>query len=169
MKRHQDDAFQQAPEDGIEVLPRSGGTYCVLNRINGKRYVGQARDIYRRCKLHRSELRLGLSANMLMRRDAEVNGFDAFYFALQLDAGADAGLPSTSNQIELWWTIQLLAHDESRGYNLEAGRFRTSGALFRDRERKLMRPNSRKYELLAGVDMYDPIHPEILGTWVRGS
>ena len=106
---------------------------------------------------------------MLMRRDLVLHGFDPFFFALAPIRPEAAGARLGGDQVELWWTIQLQAHDERFGYNLEAGHCRTSGAQFRDRERKLMRSKSRKYELLKGVDMYDPIHPALLGTWVRGS
>ena len=143
--------------------------YCILNRINGKQYVGQAENIYRRCLGHRSELLRGIASNMLMRRDAEVSGIDPFFFALRLDGMEDPERELLIDRVEIWCVVQLRAHDERWGYNLEAGHRRTAGALFRDRERKLMRSRSRKYELLDGVHMYDPIHPELLSTWVRGS
>lgn len=166
---YQDDAFRRRQEDGVDSLPRSPGVYGILNRINHKLYIGQAKNILSRCVLHRNELRRGIASNMLMRRDAELNGIDPFFWVLQLDENADLGPPNMIDRMEVWWVIQFRAHDERWGYNLEAGHRRTTGALFRDRERKLMRSKSRKYELLDGVHMYDPIHPELLSTWVRGS
>lgn len=141
----------------------------MLNRISNKWYVGQAKNILNRCISHRSELRRGIGSNMLMRRDAELNGIDAFFLVLYLADAAEPRRPSMIDMMEVWWVIQLRAHDERWGYNLEAGHRRTTGALFRDRERKLMRSRSGKYELLDGVHMYDPIHPDLLGSWVRGS
>lgn len=164
---HQDDVFHQAREDGVDFLPKSAGLYCILNRINGKLYVGQAANIYKRCQQHRNELRRGMASNFRMRRDANLHGIDPFFFVLRLDGVAD--LARQMNKIEIWFVVQFRSHDERYGYNLEAGRHRTTGALFRDRERKLMRGNSRKYSLLPGVDMYDPIDPALLSTWVRGS
>lgn len=169
MQSHQDRFFRQNLEDGIEQLPRSPAAYCILNRITGRRYVGQARNVHLRCVVHRNELREGRPANMLMRRDLVLHGFDPFFFALPRVSLPESGIPVAENQVELWWTVQLQAHDERFGFNLEAGHCRTTGALFRDRERKLMRSSSQKYVLLDGVDMYDPIHPDLLGTWVRGS
>ena len=169
MDTHQDDVFHQAREDGVDFLPKSAGMYCLLNRINGKRYVGQAANIYKRCQQHRSELREGMASNLLMRRDAALHGMDAFFFVLRLDGVADLARPRQMDKIEVWFVIQFRSHDERLGYNLEAGHHRTTGAMFRDRERKLMRGNSRKYALLPGVDMYDPIHPALLSSWVRGS
>lgn len=156
-------------EDGINQLPRGAGIYCVLNRVTGRRYIGQAVNVYRRCLAHRSELRDGRPANMLMRRDLVLHGFDPFFFVLAPIRPEAVGLRLGGDQVEHWWAVRLQAIDEFNGYNLEAGRRRTKGSLLRDREVKLMRPTSRKYVLLGGVDLYDPIHPDLLGTWVRGS
>ena len=166
---YQVEAFRRRLEDGIDSLPRSAGMYFILNRINGKQYVGQAANIYLRCLGHRSQLQRRIASNMLMRRDAEVSGIDPFFFALRLDGMEDPEWELLIDNVEIWCVVQLRAHDERWGYNLEAGHRRTTGALFRDRERKLMRNRSRKYELLDGVHMYDPIHPDLLGTWMRGS
>ena len=32
------------------------GIYCIENKVNGKKYVGQSIDIYKRWKQHRNEL-----------------------------------------------------------------------------------------------------------------
>lgn len=161
--------FEQTLSDGIDLLPTGGGIYCILTRTNGKLYVGQAKNIRQRCLQHRSELGRGVASNMLMRRDATLQGLDAFYFALQLDGIADTQGPANLNQIEVWFALQLGANDERRGYNQEAGHHRTRAARFRERERKLMRYNSCKYELLEGVNLYDAIHPGLLSSWVPGS
>jgi len=168
MGRSLRDSIRTRLTDGIDFLPTCAGVYCILNRVNGKHYVGQAENIHRRCVVHRGELSQETAANFLMRRDAEVNGFDAFFFVLAVDVDIEAAQRWSANSTEIWWTVQLQAHDERFGYNLEAGHRRTAGALFRDRERKLMRANSGKYELLQGVDMYDPINPMLLATWIRG-
>jgi len=105
-----------------------------------------------------------------MRRDAKIHGAAAFfYFAIRVDAIADSARPSQLNTIEIWFATQLGTHDERRGYNLEAGHHRTRASRFRERERKLMRGNSGKYELLPDVDLYDPINPDLLLSWIPGS
>jgi len=160
---------RRALEDGINQLPRGAGIYCVLNRVTGRRYVGQAINVYRRCLAHRSELRDGRPANMLMRRDLVLHGFDPFFFALAPIRPESVGIRLGGDQVEHWWAARLQSIDERYGYNLEAGHRRTAGALFRDRERKLMRSISQKYVLLDGVALYDPIHSDLLGSWLRGS
>lgn len=64
--------------------------------------------------------------------------------------------------------IQFQTHDEQYGYNFEAVHQRTRAARFRDRERQLLRANSRKYCLLLGIDMYAPINRDMLTSWVPG-
>jgi hypothetical protein len=169
MKNQRDAVFLATPVDGIAHLPKSPGVYCIVNRANGKRYVGLAtKSVYQRCVQHRSDLRRGVAANLPMRRDALVHGADVFFFfAMRIDGIAAAGTEQLDN-IELWFAVQLGTHDERLGYNLEVGHNRTRAARFRDRERKLMRRSSGKYELIPGVNIGDQIQPELLTSWVPG-
>lgn len=171
VRSHQDSAFQLPPEDGIDYLPAKPGVYLILNRVNGKRYLGQStKNIRHRCLLHRNELRNGTASNVMMRRDCELLGVDAFFFtALRTDAIHDTGRSSHWDKVEIWFAVQFGIEDERRCYNQEAGHRRTMPARFRDRERKLLRRSSQKYELLPGVDLYDPINPVLLAGWVPGN
>jgi hypothetical protein len=166
-----DDVFLQPLVDGIDFLPDSSGIYCIVNRVNGRRYVGQAtKSIRKRCVMHRHELRGCRTSNELLRRDVAVHGADAFFFfAPRIDGIGITGMSLRLDPLEIWFAVQLGATDESHGYVLEAGHHPTRSTRFRDRERKLMRRNSSKYELLAGVDLFDPIKPAILDSWVPGS
>ena len=166
-----DAVFRAPPVDGISKLPAKPGIYAMLNRVTRKFNVGQSANILKRCVLHRTQLRAGNSANMRMRRDAERYGPDAWtYLALAVVDAADvANLARQLNRLEVFWVVQLQAHDEAHGYVSEAGHCRTRGARFRDRERKLLRPSSEKYELLPGIDINDPISPMLLSAWVPGS
>lgn len=166
-----DAVFLTPPSDGIESLPDGPGIYCMLNRVTRMVNIGQAENMRRRCTMHRSQLRAGTAANLRMRRDAERYGSDVyFFFALEeLVIGPNTKIKRELNRLELWWVVQFQAHVEQFGYVAEAGRCRTRGSRFRDREAKLMRPNSKKYALLPGVDLYDPINQELLASWVPGS
>ncbi len=115
--------------------------------------------------------RAGNSANMRMRRDGDRHGPDRWtYFALAvIDATDVTNLARQLDQLEVFWVVQFQAHDEMHGYVSEAGHCRTRGARFRDRERKLLRPSSGKYELLPGIDINDPISTLLLSAWVPGS
>ena len=165
-----DSGFGFSRLDGVAQLPDRAGIYCVLNRINGRRYIGQATNIRARCTQHRSDLRGGNSFNMSLRRDSVIFGADAFFFFAPALDGVYASLgPKNLDYIEAWFIAQMFAHDERHGYNGAAGHSRTKASRFRDRETKLMRPNSAKYEMLPGIDLYDPISPMLLSSWVPGN
>jgi len=92
------------------------------------------------------------------------------YYTLQeLEVCQDTRIRRQLNKLEVWWVVHLQAYDERYGYVSEAGRCCTRGSRFRDREKKLLRPNSGKYELLPGVDLLDPIDARLLASWVPGS
>lgn len=166
-----DAVFRTPPVDGIDSLPKTHGIYGMLNRVTRMVNIGQAENIRRRCAMHRSQLRAGTAPNLRMRRDAQRHGADVYsYFALELlEIGVQTNVKRELNKLELWWVVQFQAHVEQFGYVSEAGHCRTRGSRFRDREGKLLRPNSQKYELLPGVDICDPIHPDLLQSWVPGS
>ena len=113
----------------------------------------------------------GKASNMRVRRDVERHGASVFFYMVLELATAASGRERERqlNQLETWWAVQLKAHDEQFGYNADAGGLRTKGARLRDRERKLMRFNSGKYELLPWVNLYDPIHPILLNSWIPSS
>lgn len=166
-----DSIFKTPVSDGIALLPKKPGIYAMLNRVTRKYNIGQSWNMYKRCVVHRNQLITGCAANMRMRRDAEIFGADVyFYFALELiELGARHTVKLQLNQLEIWWVVQLQAHDERFGYVSEAGHHRTLAARFRERERKLLRQSSGKYELLANVDINDPIAHELLMSWIPGS
>ena len=112
---HRDAVFLQEQVDGIHVLPDSAGLYCIINRVNGRRYIGQTtKSIFKRCKQHRTELNSGTASNMLMRRDAKIHGTAAFFFyAIRIDVIAENTKQSQLNKIEIWFTAQPGTHDES--------------------------------------------------------
>jgi hypothetical protein len=171
MRSDLDDVFLTPPVDGIALLPSKPGIYGMLNRITRKFNVGQSTNILSRCVLHRSQMRAGTSANMRMRRDADRYGPDVWtYLALAVvDATDVTNLARQLDRLEVFWVVQLQAHDEVHGYVSEAGHCRTRGARFRDRERKLLRSSSEKYELLPTTDINDPISETLLSAWVPGS
>ncbi|QDL35958.1 GIY-YIG nuclease family protein [Rhodoferax sediminis] len=167
LERHQ--TFDAPPQDGVDQIPEVPGVYCILNRVSGHRYVGCAvEDMQARARSHRAGLRSGKPSNKLMRKHVAVYGVDAFFFfVLQAHPHSDEGLWKYQlEQHELWWTIQLAAHDERCGYNSEAGHIRTPAARFREAERRKL-GTFGPYQLLPGVDLHDPIHHLLLKTWVQ--
>lgn len=166
-----DDVFNTPPVDGIALLPKGPGVYGMLNRVTRLWNIGQSENIHQRCQLHRSQLRAGTAGNLRIRRDVEKHGADTFFFMVleELTVTPGVNLKHKLDNLELWWALQFQAHDERYGYNSEAGRSRTLGSRFRDREKKLLRYNSDKYRLLPGVDLCDPINHLLLASWVPGN
>ena len=166
-----DTVFNSRLVDGIDNLPPAAGIYGMWNRVTQLWNIGQSANIKSRCVGHRLQMQAGSANNLRIRRDVERHGANAFFFMVLELATAPEGRARLRelNQLETWWAVQLKAHDEQFGYNAEAGGLRTKGARLRDRERKLMRCNSGKYELLPWVDFHDPIHPVLLASWVAGS
>ena len=166
-----DSVFEAPFSDGIALLPKTPGVYGMWNRSTRMWNIGQSENMRQRCCQHRSGMKAGSADNMRVARDVKNHGAYTFVYCVLEHVTVPAGgnLKYKLNQRELWWVVQVQAHDERYGYNLEAGGYRTRGAQFRDRERKLMRRNSGKYCLLPWVDMYDPINMTMLATWVRGS
>lgn len=171
MNSDTEDVFQTPPVDGIARLPTGPGIYGMWNRATRLWNIGQSEALQRRCVLHRSQIRAGIACNLRIRRDVEKHGADTFFYLALQEVVVTPGvnLNHKLDNLELWWVIQFQAHDERYGYNAEAGRSRTLGSRFRDREKKLMRYNSDKYRLLPGVDLCDPINHLLLASWVPGS
>lgn len=66
--------------------------------------------------------------------------------------------------LEEVWIYAFNADIEGNGHNSAVKGRWTDGARFRDTERKYMR--RRRYFLLDGVHLYDPIDHDLLRTWV---
>ena len=159
-------------DDGISLLPQQPGIYCIFNRITGRRGVGLAtRSIRARANDHRRSFSTAVSCSAPVARDLVQHGAGAFIFLsleLVLHAGARNHLLMLKDR-ELWWAQQLLTLDERTGYNLEAGGIRSPASRLREHERKLLRANSRRYQLLPSVGINDPIQSDLLRTWVAAT
>lgn len=166
-----ENVFQTLPVDGIAQIPAKPGIYAMLNRVTRKINIGQSKNMHHRCVLHRAQLKAGTSANLRIRRDTELHGADVWFFFVlaTLKSADDRSIAHKLDRLEVYWVVQLQAHDERYGYVSEAGHCSTMGARFRDRERKLLRRNSERYELLPGTDINDPISPILLSAWSPGS
>lgn len=159
-------------DDGISLLPEQPGIYCIFNRVTSRRGVGLAtRSIRARAKDHRRSFSTVTSCSIPVARDLVQHGAGAFIFLsleLVLHAGARNHLLMLKDR-ELWWAQQLLTLDERTGYNLEAGGIRSPASRLREHERKLLRANSRRYQLLPSVGINDPIQSDLLRTWVAAT
>jgi group I intron endonuclease len=62
----------EVPKD----LKNKGGIYCFHNTVDGKRYIGSAKDLYLRLKEHLN----GKKSNIALQRAIEKHGLDNFCF-----------------------------------------------------------------------------------------
>lgn len=151
--------------DGVDALPNKPGVYIIMNRLNGRCYVGASKNLRTRCLTHRSELRRGISGNRLLRRDVVKCGAENFFiFAPEtVESLQEAEQRGGLEAMEMRWIVQFKSYDEQRGYNSMLAGCWTPGARFRDRELKLRRSGS--YTLMETVDPYDPIDARMLASW----
>lgn len=156
---------QRTPEDGIDLLPECPGIYAIFNRVTRRFYVGQARNVRKRCMSHKSQLKRQKSG-CRMGLDAQQHGPDSFIF-LMLQAFPPDQSKITRTLLEAHeskWIIALGSHTEQHGYNKMVGGAWTAAARFRDHERKLLRKGSR-YVQLPWVQSTDVLNPAMLRSW----
>lgn len=162
----------QVLHDGVDLLPDLPGIYAIFNRVTGRRAVGMAsRSIRTRAMQHRRSFLSLTGCSAPIARDLAAHGADAFIFlALEIcPRDSQRSRRVVLRARELWWAEQLLTLDERSGYNLEAGGVRSRASRLRDLERKFLRSNSRRYELLPAVCIDDPVNPEFLRTWIASA
>ena len=58
----------------------SAGIYEIVNTVNGKRYIGSARDVSKRFKKHRWDLKNGTHHSQILQRAVNKYGIDTFVF-----------------------------------------------------------------------------------------
>jgi group I intron endonuclease len=90
------------------------GTYCILNKVNGKRYVGSASEsLYGRWSVHLSNLRRDRHHNIYLQRAWNKYGESNFEFVVLKPCPPEVCLRSEQRYID-----KFNATDPQFGYNL---------------------------------------------------
>jgi group I intron endonuclease len=121
------------------MVTRISGVYAIVNRLNGKAYIGSSNHVQERWSTHRLDLRLGRHHSSHLQRAWHKYGADTFDFIVLEDGVVEADLFDR----EQWYMDQRFARVGSIEYNIcpKAGTVR--GAL--------LTPEARA-RLLAGLE-----------------
>ena len=92
------------------------GIYMIKNKVNGKMYIGQAIDIERRWKKHRSGLRGNDHDNKHLQNAWNKYGQENFEFSILLECDE-----SQLNNMEIDYIAKLKTYDQDFGYNKTYG------------------------------------------------
>lgn len=94
------------------------GIYCIKNDINGKVYVGKAKNLSNRWEQHKSKLLKDNHDNALLQQDFNEYGIDAFTFSVLEYVPEQTNLDKILFAKEKEWGNKLNARDENCGYNI---------------------------------------------------
>jgi group I intron endonuclease len=97
-------------------IKQNTGIYCIENRVNGKRYIGQAYNVERRLYEHEYHLTRGTDKCVALQRAVNKHGFENFDFYL-----LEACQPEDLNEREIIYISMYATNDRRYGYNISKG------------------------------------------------
>lgn len=89
------------------------GIYCIINKINNKIYVGQAKDLNKRHKEHRHTLKKGVHRNQHLQKAYNKYGKENFFFKILMYCSNDK-----LNENENFFIKVFNATSRDKGYNI---------------------------------------------------
>lgn len=113
---------------------RLPGIYCIKNIVSGRIYVGSAKDIHDRWRLHRKELRLGIHHSSVFQRSWNKHGPEAFQITILESVDKFENL-ITREQI---WIDRLNAACPKTGLNRSPKAGSTLGLKYKRSEQSLI-------------------------------
>ena len=90
-----------------------GLIYCIKNKINGKRYIGQTTDYRQRKTNHRYHLKAGSHVNKELQKDYNKYGKNSFKFEI-----IDDDIPHEDlEDWEMYYIEEIYGTFSNKGYN----------------------------------------------------
>ena len=92
------------------------GIYCIENMVNGKKYIGQSKDIDRRKYEHLKKLKGNYHYNKYLQNAFNKYGVNSFKFYIIEKCNID-----NLDEREMFYIKEYNTMDKTKGYNLRAG------------------------------------------------
>lgn len=120
----------------------SSGIYMLINVVNGKRYVGQSKDLSRRKREHIRLLKRGGHYNTHLQSSFDKYGQEYFDFIILEHCGV-----KELNERESYWIREFDVCDKEKGYNSMS----VGSAVVHSDETRLKISRTRKERLRLGI------------------
>ena len=92
------------------------GIYCIENSVNGKKYIGQSIDVYKRWRIHKNELNQHKHINDHLQYAWDKYGEDKFAFYI-----IEVCEASQLDKLEVDYISKFDTTNQNNGYNLNSG------------------------------------------------
>lgn len=119
----------------------STGIYCILNKENNKRYVGQARCLRERCKDHRGDLYRGTHFNDYLQNSFNLHGEEIFDFIVLEHCTIEE-----LNEREKYYMKVYDVKNRDHGYNLKDGGQNCKGTFCDEVKEKLSKSITESFK-----------------------
>lgn len=111
------------------------GVYQILNKINGKRYIGSAVNFMKRWSDHRTHLIKNIHPNGYLQKSVNKYGIDSFNFEI-VEKVTDL---TQLLQREQYWMDYYKSSDDLFGYNIRLNAQNNKGLKHSDETKQKMR------------------------------